>query len=96
MIWRILYILALIALAALAALAALTLVEFVMNPGAYRFGSEVAGFRYGSAARYVGVAAVELALAVGAILLSLRLRSPLRRLAVTAVGLIGPLALALL
>lgn len=43
------------------------LISYASTPSAYRFGSEVAGWRYNSESHYLGLLWVELLLALGAI-----------------------------
>lgn len=42
------------------------LISYASTPNAYRFGSEVAGWRYNSESHYLGLLWVELLLALGA------------------------------
>lgn len=62
----------------LAALAGASLVHYLMYPGEYRFGSEVAGWRYASSAHFTGTALVELGLAAVGLILGFG-SAPLRK-----------------
>jgi hypothetical protein len=54
MTWRTLNVVSLVAIALFVLLDASDLAQYLLQPGNYRFGTEVAGFRYTSSLHFVG------------------------------------------
>lgn len=63
------------------------LVDYMLNSAEYRFGTEVAGWRYDSARNFVSFAIFELAVAVVGLTVSFRMPSRARRVMVLAIVL---------
>lgn len=64
-----------------------SIVHYACYSAEYRFGSEVAGWRYNSASHFVGLAFAELLVAIGAVFLGSRLSSKTARAVVQGAAL---------
>jgi hypothetical protein len=64
------------------------LADYMLNSAEYRFGTEVAGWRYYSARNFVSFAIFELVLVVVGLVVSLRMSSRMRRVVVQAIVLV--------